>query len=236
MNTGCFAVDFPVLVREKRGLPLSNMTLFEGRRDGAGGQEAKPANLCGDGWKCGKEGKTKTKASTAVALGRAECGQALAKLGSGFAVAEQAEGAEVVEVALAAAFGDGADMVSIPKGAAGGDGLHAVEPQTGDAGRTFGPFEGVIRGDSVDAAGRAMALVAGKDLVAKIAGVGAEPPLVDAIVATEGAAAFDEDLKVAPAAQGKPVGTKGERLGVDAAAGKGASGVDSLHGSVFSLG
>jgi hypothetical protein len=35
-------------------------------------------------------------------------------LGGGFAVAEEAECAEVVEVALAAAFGYGADVVSVP--------------------------------------------------------------------------------------------------------------------------
>jgi len=37
-----------------------------------------------------------------------------AELGAGFAVAEEAEGAEVVEVALAAAFGYGADVVGVP--------------------------------------------------------------------------------------------------------------------------
>ena len=45
----------------------------------------------------------------------------------GFAVAGEAEGAQVVEVALAAAFGYGADVVGVPERAAGGDGLHAVE-------------------------------------------------------------------------------------------------------------
>jgi hypothetical protein len=37
-----------------------------------------------------------------------------AELGGGFAVAEEAEGAEIVEVALASAFSYGADMVRIP--------------------------------------------------------------------------------------------------------------------------
>jgi hypothetical protein len=35
-------------------------------------------------------------------------------LGGGFAVAEETEGAEVVEVALTAAFGYGADVVGVP--------------------------------------------------------------------------------------------------------------------------
>jgi hypothetical protein len=35
-------------------------------------------------------------------------------LGGGFAVAEETEGAEIVEVALASAFGYGADVVGVP--------------------------------------------------------------------------------------------------------------------------
>ena len=48
-------------------------------------------------------------------------------MGGGFAMAEEAESAEVVQVALASSFGYGADVVGIPEAAAGGDGLHAVE-------------------------------------------------------------------------------------------------------------
>jgi hypothetical protein len=40
--------------------------------------------------------------------------EALAELGGGFAVAEEAEGAEIVEVALATAFSYGADVVGVP--------------------------------------------------------------------------------------------------------------------------
>jgi hypothetical protein len=40
--------------------------------------------------------------------------EAHAEQGGGFAVAEEAEGAEVVEVALTAAFGYGADVVGVP--------------------------------------------------------------------------------------------------------------------------
>jgi len=39
-------------------------------------------------------------------------------LGGGFAVAEKAEGAEVVEIALATAFGYGSDMVGVPQASA----------------------------------------------------------------------------------------------------------------------
>jgi hypothetical protein len=40
--------------------------------------------------------------------------EAHAKAEGSFAVAEEAEGSEVVEVALAAAFGYGADVVGVP--------------------------------------------------------------------------------------------------------------------------
>jgi hypothetical protein len=130
-------------------------------------------------------------------------------LGGGFAVAEQAEGAEVVEVALAAAFGYGADVVGVPKAAASGDGLHAVEMEAGGSGGSAGSLEGVVGGDGVDVADGADAVVAGKDLVAKVAGVGAETPLVDAVVTAEGAAAFGDDFEIAPATEGKVVGAEG---------------------------
>ena len=126
-------------------------------------------------------------------------------MGGGFAVAEEAEGAEVVEVALAASFGYGADVVGVPKAAAGGDGLHSVEMQAGGAGGAAGSFEGVVGGDGVDVADGTDAAVAGEDLVAKVAGVGAEPPLVDAVVAAKGTAAFGDDFEIAPAAERKVV-------------------------------
>jgi hypothetical protein len=139
-----------------------------------------------------------------VALaGLAEAG---AELGGGFAVAEKAESAEIVEVALAAAFGYGADVVGVPEAAASGDGLHAVEMEAGGAGGSAGSFECVVGGDGVDRADGADAVVAGEDLVAEVAGVGAETPLVDAVIAAKGAASFGEDFEVAPAAEGEVVG------------------------------
>jgi hypothetical protein len=51
------------------------------------------------------------QASGGLGAGEAEAGT---ELGGGFAVTEDAEGAEVVEVALAAAFGHGADVVGVP--------------------------------------------------------------------------------------------------------------------------
>jgi hypothetical protein len=115
--------------------------------------------------------------------------EALAEFGGGFAVAEETESAEVVEVALAAAFGYGTDVVGIPEAATGSDGLHAVETEAGGPGRASGSLEGVVGGNGVDGADGTDASVAGEYLVAEVAGVGAETPLVDAVVAAEGAAA-----------------------------------------------
>lgn len=74
--------------------------------------------------------------------------------------------------------------------------------QAGGSGWASGSFEGVIGGDGVDFADGADAAVASEDLVAEIAGIGAETPLVDAVVGTEGAAAFGHDLQVAPTTEG----------------------------------
>src|SRR5277367_6652096 len=112
-------------------------------------------------------------------------------------MAEETEGAEVVEVALAAALGYGAYVVGVPEATAGGDGLHAVEAKAGGAGRTSGSFECVVGGDGVDGAGGADAVVSGEDLIAEVPWIGAQTPLVNAVVTAEGAAAFGEDLEVA---------------------------------------
>ena len=82
--------------------------------------------------------------------------------------------------------------------------------QAGHAGGASGSLEGIVSGDGVDAADGADAAVAGEDLIAEVAGVGAETPLVDAVVAAEGAAAPGEDFQIAPAAEGKVIGASGE--------------------------
>jgi len=137
-------------------------------------------------------------------------------------VTEEAEGAEVIEITLAAAFGYGADVVGIPEAAAGGDRLHSIEAEAGGAGWTPGAFKCVVGGDGVDAAGRADATVAGKNLIAEVAGVGAQTPLVDAVLRAEGAAAFGEDFELAPAAEGQVVGAGGESIAGGATSGEGA--------------
>lgn len=137
-------------------------------------------------------------------------------------MAGQAQGAEVLEVALAAAFGYRADVVGIPERAARGDGLHAIEVEAGDAGFAAGTLERGVDGDGIGVAEGADAVVAGEDAIAEVAGIGAEAMLVHAVVRAEGAAAFGENFEIAPAAQGEAVGSEGQLGGLDAAAGKGA--------------
>jgi hypothetical protein len=78
--------------------------------------------------------------------------------------------------------------------------------ETGGTGGTAGSFEGVVGGDGVDRADGTDAVVAGEDLVAEVAGISAETPLVDAVVRAEGAAAFGDDFEIAPAAEGEIAG------------------------------
>ena len=150
------------------------------------------------------------------------CPQAQTEAGGGLAVTWKAEGAEVVEVALASAFSDREDVVGVPEGAAGVDGSHAVEGEAGFAVWASGSLQGVVDGNCVGLAEGADASVAGEDLVAEVAGVGAEAPLVDAVVGTEGAAALVEDFEVAPAAERKIVRAEQKGGSVETAAGHGA--------------
>ena len=139
-------------------------------------------------------------------------------------MAFQAEGAHVAEIAFASALGYGQDVVGVPQAAAGGDGLHAIETETSGAGGAAGSLEGVVGGDGVDVADGADAAVAGEDLVAEVAGVGAETPLVNAVVAAEGAAAFGDDFEIAPAAEWQVVRAERQGLPCGAASGESAGG------------
>lgn len=101
--------------------------------------------------------------------------------------------------------------------------------QASGAGWASCSFEGVVGGDGVDEADGADATVAGEDLVAEVAGVGAEAPLVNAVVGAEGAAAFGEDFKIAPAAEREVVGAERKGCAGGVASGEGTGG-DGGHG------
>jgi hypothetical protein len=163
-----------------------------------------------------------------------DAAEALTELCGGFAMAWNAEGADVIQITLASAFYDGEDVVGVPEGAAAGDGFHAIKGESGDTGFAAGALERGVDGDGVGTAEVADAVVASEDLVAEVAGVGAEAPLVDTEVGTEGAAALGEDLKLAPAAERAAVFTVGQDVRADASAWEGAGDHDTLEDRVFS--
>jgi hypothetical protein len=109
------------------------------------------------------------------------------------AVAFEAEGAHVGEVAFAAAFSDGHDVIGIPEIAARAPFFFELAPgsEIEFALIAAEPF-------CVDAALGTAAVVASEDLLAQIAGVRAKPPFVDAGGAAKGkAAAGDQDAAAA---------------------------------------
>ena len=137
-------------------------------------------------------------------------------------MAKKTEGPNIIQITLAATLGYRQDVVCVPEAAAAGDGLHTVETETCDAGRTSGAFESGVSGDRVDLTDGAMATVAGKDLIAEITGVGAETPLVDAVVTAESTAAFGKNLKLAPAAERQTVRALRKSVARSAATGQSA--------------
>lgn len=125
-------------------------------------------------------------------------------------MAQQAKRTDVIEAALAAAFGNRDNMVCLPKAATAGDPLHSVETQAGFARGASGAFQCGVCSQGINPAYGTPTAVTRKDLVAKITGVGSQTPLVYAVVAAEGAAAFGEDLKLAPAAERQAIWSFGK--------------------------
>ena len=147
-----------------------------------------------------------------------------AQLCGRFAMAEQAEGTNIIEIALPAALSDRNDMVGIPKTATTGDGLHAIEAKAGSANSASCAFQGRVRSHGIDSACGAPTPVASEHLITKVSGIGSEAPLVHAIVAAEGSAALRNNLKITPAAERKAAGAKGKIAAAGATAGKCAGG------------
>jgi hypothetical protein len=123
-----------------------------------------------------------------------------------FTMTEQAESTDVVQIALTTAFAHGADMVGVPETPSAGHCLHSVETKSCGPRRSAGAFESGVHGHGINLANGTTSSIAGKDLVAKVTWIGAKTPLMDAIIAAEGAAAFRKDLELAPAAERQAVG------------------------------
>jgi hypothetical protein len=142
-------------------------------------------------------------------------------LRGGFAVAQKAKGAEIVEVALTTALSHWPNMVGIPEAAPRGDGLHAIKPQACGTSSATGSLKCVIGGEGVNRADSTDATITRKDLIAEVAGIGAQTPLMNAVVAAESAAPLGHDLKIAPPAEGQIIGADWQILAYGAAAGEG---------------
>ena len=146
--------------------------------------------------------------------------QAFPEPGGDAAMAAQTERAEVVEVALPAAFRDGNDVVGFPEGhARAATGLPLFEKPL--AALAAGVAQGTPGSDGVDATLGTTAAVAQENLLAQIGGLGAQPPLVDAIRGAEGEAAA-RDFERTPAAETAAIGSARNRFAVDPSAGHGA--------------
>jgi len=135
-------------------------------------------------------------------------------------VTQKAQGAKVVEIALSPAFSYGNNVIGVPEASPGRDGLQSIKAQTGSLRLPARSLQRVVSGNGVDIAKGAAAVVAREDLLAQIAGVGTQPPLVYAEVAAEGAATPGENLELAPAAERKPIRTSEHILHIGAAARK----------------
>jgi hypothetical protein len=175
---------------------------------------------CGSRWKSGQQAWIVPVVQSALC--RFQRPEPLPKLGRYFAMAEETKGAEIVQIALAASFGYGDDVVGIPEAAAGSDGFESIEAQTGCPGSASGSLQRVIGRYGIDMAEVAAAMVAREDLVPEVAGIGTETPLVNAIVATEGAAAPGEDFEVAPTAERQAIRAFCEGITRCASSGEGA--------------
>jgi hypothetical protein len=106
-------------------------------------------------------------------------------------MAFQAEGSEVCEIALAAAFDHRNDMIGIPKAFSGSrSGTKApIDPglQAGGSAQSLQMSPGR---QAIDAALTADALVALEHSLADVSGIGAQAPFLDAPVRTECEAAL----------------------------------------------
>jgi hypothetical protein len=196
--------------------------------------------MCGRRWKCGKEDRRQKRTQGAKFCpnwGQCLCKSGLwsrrggesrrsakpqTELSCNLAMAKQTQRPEIVEIALSPTLGDRTDVVSIPQGASGCDGLQSIEVQSGDAGRASCTFQGIPGSNRIDIADRTSPSITGEHLVAEIARICPKPPLVDAVVATEGPAPFGHNLKIAPATERKSVRPNGERVGGSPATGKSA--------------
>ena len=133
-----------------------------------------------------------------------------------FSMTEQAEGADILEIALASSFDDGNNVIRIPEALARPATQAPVSKKRSAicAARVAEPAH---FGKGIDVAAGADTAIAMEHLLAKIGRLGAQLPLVHTELRTEGVASA-RNLKRAPAAQTAAVGATGNCLAINPAA------------------
>lgn len=126
------------------------------------------------------------------------------------------QGANVRQVALAAAFDDGDDVIGIPEGLARAGPEAPVSEKRG-ARCSAGEAKLAGGGDGIGTAVGTNTAIAFENSLAEIGGLGAQLPLVNAELGAEGEAAFG-DFERAPSAKTAAVWTTRDGFAVDPAA------------------
>jgi hypothetical protein len=142
------------------------------------------------------------------------------------AMAAQAEGADVGEVAFATAFDDGHDVIGVPERFARTSAEAPMREERGAAGPS-GEAQLAGSSDGVDAAIGADAAIALEYLFANIGGLGAELPLVNAELRAKREAA-PRDFEGTPAAEAATIGAAWDEFAVDPTALHGPHGAHKL--------
>jgi hypothetical protein len=142
-------------------------------------------------------------------------------------MAEQAQGTQVLQVALSPAFHYRKNVIGVPERLA----RKPCESPLGEKPLPVGPARAPqlpIGGAGVDAADRAKSAVPQQNLLAKVPGVGAEAPFVDTPIRTEGKAPR-WDFQTAPAAERAAIRPFRQSGAIGEAAGHGPGGAQGRH-------
>ena len=135
-------------------------------------------------------------------------------------MAFETQGPHIRKIALASPFRDRDNMIGVPQRPAEAV-LEVPFTQEPVAGFVVQLKKMQPQRDRIDATAGAYTFVPLEDPFAQISGIGAEFPLIDAIVGTKGAAALGNFVRTSPA-EGPAIGPLREFTWIDPAAGLGA--------------
>lgn len=135
-------------------------------------------------------------------------------------MADQAERADVSQIALAAALDDRDDVIRVPQ-TPSRESLQSPVRQQFEPVCSARALQVEVRSPGVARANGANAAIAPEHLFAQIARIGSQLPFMDAPVGAERGPAR-RDFQIAPAAERAAVRSRRQRLPIDEAAGHGA--------------